>query len=1357
MPKKVEKSADKVRSRKKFSMSIKNGRRWTSLKNHLGILTDDELIEYLLALADSVIDQESKNSHGNVELHKEQCIQENNVQSNFIQSLDSRVLNNNLQRRSPRKFNIDDFSKSACCEKSKNVSCSLHSVGKLNQQEQKGSSKFHLGITRTKRHTNKSKCHRDKFKKKYQKIEDTNSLATTGNKIIHRVTLKLDLENSSMNKSSDLLAKSETENIGNQYSKDSNKNSSVKLPSSENLEIDLQYSSTPNITKNGCNNIESLNNFQPSELTQPLTVSVKNLTKNLIENEDIPNSNGLNNSYENKKESNKQALSEESDKAYLTDQISSTCDSDDEKYQETTNITKRFDVSKTSQNDVITYTHTEMTPPLVDSKSEDNSYVIKVDTGASTLVNKVCKICNSMHSQDACTVMKPEYIIEDSISLLNWINKYKNNSEVVNIIDSNEPMSKGYCNGENYIFEPSEERVKQYDAKCDIQYEEKQENIYPERPLYSRESLPYCLELKMSNMDHGLGVFTKNSLPVHTQFGPLIGQFIQEMDIPDDYSMKHIWPVSTNNKTQYISTTNPLKSNWIRYIRPSETEDSKNVNIVKKNDQLFIITCKMLKAGTELIYWLDSYSDSWTRKNKMDKMNCGGCNLKFSHPIYYRLHCCIFHDTNYSLTIRKYHCKVCGAAVLGKDNIMKHAAQFHAGRGAYQCQYCKKFFLRLNYLEMHRTYGCSKNPQRSRPLCDFCGRKFCQPQKLKVHIKRMHSDASEVLEEFQCKLCSKLLGSRAALQRHMKEVHHKDVVGAAACDRCGKTFQNKSNLKIHMLTHSGVKPFKCKENECKAAFTTKQCLQFHYKKVHGLSDEKMPKIERSIAYTFDAYSGGLVEDLGRGRIPKFNSNEKEEYNNSFELEDDDTDKSQDAVMSSSRKLRKRNKKVAKEPSSTELNRLETVESSAESAETNSDIHDRECTTEEIDKVDKQWTNKLDTESTAVLSPETFNIDTIQSNVQENGEAPSAYPIVTNEEKLETPSCKRQESYNASLLVEAALDAAERDIGVVSIPSLEDNDQANADLYSVPNELGFKSTDYQVAHEPNSSNVDSFVNDELVMAPAVIPHARQALTMNAQYRSSGYVSMPSRLHGIEQYLEQEILTSPRYDEVNSFHSNANFQIPPQPHRLTVDPISSNDSDSAVQNLSLSVKDKNIQQIETSKFDYKPDYNLVSKARVKFEPLVVQSAREQGLDMSARGYQRTSESQMQNSNHLHHYHHHHHNPYKTDENERHGVDLSISAPCVSPSYTSIYPSYPHVDVSRVVNLEPTSRSHQLHTAVSRIIASPLPETLLTSFSSDTTEVRVLPSSPSPISTYNTSSYSIGTGYHTTRSGYHYCNYY
>lgn len=29
-------------------------------------------------------------------------------------------------------------------------------------------------------------------------------------------------------------------------------------------------------------------------------------------------------------------------------------------------------------------------------------------------------------------------------------------------------------------------------------------------------------------------------------------------------------------------------------------------------------------------------------------------------------------------------------SVLGKENIVKHAAEKHNGKGAYQCQYCQK-------------------------------------------------------------------------------------------------------------------------------------------------------------------------------------------------------------------------------------------------------------------------------------------------------------------------------------------------------------------------------------------------------------------------------------------------------------------------------------------------------------------------------------------------------------------------------------------------------------------------------------------------------------------------------------------
>ena len=59
-----------------------------------------------------------------------------------------------------------------------------------------------------------------------------------------------------------------------------------------------------------------------------------------------------------------------------------------------------------------------------------------------------------------------------------------------------------------------------------------------------------------------------------------------------------------------------------------------------------------------------------------------------------------------------------------------------------------------------------------------------------------------------CKACPAVFTSRAALRRHLGEIHGQGASGTCVCDQCGKLFQTKSNLKIHLLTHSGVKPFK---------------------------------------------------------------------------------------------------------------------------------------------------------------------------------------------------------------------------------------------------------------------------------------------------------------------------------------------------------------------------------------------------------------------------------------------------------------------------------------------------------------------------------------------------------------------
>ena len=75
-----------------------------------------------------------------------------------------------------------------------------------------------------------------------------------------------------------------------------------------------------------------------------------------------------------------------------------------------------------------------------------------------------------------------------------------------------------------------------------------------------------------------------------------------------------------------------------------------------------------------------------------------------------------------------------------------------------------------------------------------------------------------------------ILSSKYALNRHIKEVHHRQQ--SHVCHHCSKHFTQQSNLKQHLLIHYGVKPFLCQHPSCKSAFTTKQCLQVHYRKVH---------------------------------------------------------------------------------------------------------------------------------------------------------------------------------------------------------------------------------------------------------------------------------------------------------------------------------------------------------------------------------------------------------------------------------------------------------------------------------------------------------------------------------------------
>lgn len=430
--------------------------------------------------------------------------------------------------------------------------------------------------------------------------------------------------------------------------------------------------------------------------------------------------------------------------------------------------------------------------------------------------------------------------------------------------------------------------------------------------------------------------------------------------------------------------------------------------------------------------------------------------MTFEHPLYYRVHCSVFHDLRYSLAIRKYHCKVCGAAILGKENIRKHAAEQHNGKGAYQCQFCKKFFLRLNYLEMHRTYGCSSNPLRSKSLCDFCGRKFCQPQKLKIHIKRMHSNSLDVLKEFQCEKCLRILGSRAALQRHLKEVHEKQPDRNYLCSNCGKNFQNKSNLKIHMLTHSGIKPFKCSVDGCAAAFTTKQCLQSHYRKIHSFDEKSMPKIERSVSYTFHAYSGAQKN----GNAPP----EEEDSDSKKNILDENSANSDmfDDVNLQSPQMENNDDKPATPPPISSLSPSQTLH-------TIDHITRDTSTPKIITKGSKKWMGD------DILSEPMKNFPTFGSDQPKTLEDQNHLHKYTSIAEF-----NRRETSNASLLVEAALDSVcnETSLDIDVEVSHNCSDTLVNNIYNLSENSGLPEVGYNIQESQDINLISPSVNDHI---------------------------------------------------------------------------------------------------------------------------------------------------------------------------------------------------------------------------------------------------------------------------------------
>lgn len=86
--------------------------------------------------------------------------------------------------------------------------------------------------------------------------------------------------------------------------------------------------------------------------------------------------------------------------------------------------------------------------------------------------------------------------------------------------------------------------------------------------------------------------------------------------------------------------------------------------------------------------------------------------------------------------------------------------------------------------------------------CEYCGKSFSLQYNLKKHL-RSHTGE----RPYACNECGAKFSQSGGLRNHILSLHQPEQT--FVCHYCEKGFPIKDRLKLHLRTHTGEKPYRC--------------------------------------------------------------------------------------------------------------------------------------------------------------------------------------------------------------------------------------------------------------------------------------------------------------------------------------------------------------------------------------------------------------------------------------------------------------------------------------------------------------------------------------------------------------------